>query len=386
MKILHVVNSSFVLPYFFGEQFVYLAAHNTDVDIYVACADDPMLHQCASYMQFKAIPLTISRNINFIGDIIVLINLMKIIKKYNIDFVVGHTPKAGLIAMLAAYLRKSDRRIYFRHGLLFETTHGLKRNIMILIERLAGHLANKVICVSASVLKESINKRLSRKNETIIINNGSCNGIDVFNRYNPALISPIKVNSIKIKLKLVENDFVVGFVGRVVKDKGIHELLSAWKIFCKGKLNVKLLIIGPIEKRNALSDSDVNYINSDSTIVYIDYIKDVQFYYPLMKVLILPSKREGLPTVALEASSMKIPVITTRFTGCIDSIIENTTGCFVDLNDKSIVEKLNLYYNFPDLCSQHGLCGRQFVIANFNQKIFWDCLLSIYIVKLENSG
>ena len=376
MKILHVINSPFVLPYFFGEQFIYLKSQNSNVEVFVACADEAMLYKCELNMQFKAIPISITRNINIIGDIRVLVQLIRTIKKYNIDIVVGHTPKAGFIAMIAAYLCKINRRIYFRHGFLFQTAYGLKRKILIFIEMLAGHFANKVICVSSSVLMESINKKLSKKKNTIIIKNGSCNGIDVFNKFNPALLSSTKTHSLKTKLNIKQTDFVLGYVGRIVKDKGVQELLSAWKIFSKDKHNVKLLIIGPIETRNAICTSDLNYIYHDNTVIHIDFTEDVQFYYSLMNVFILPSKREGLPTVILEASSMKIPVITTRATGCIDSIIEDTTGLFVDLNDKSIVEKLNLYYSNPDLSSQHGLSGRQFVASNFDQKIIWEYLIS----------
>jgi glycosyltransferase involved in cell wall biosynthesis len=375
MKILHVINSPFVLPYFFGEQFIYFNSLNPKYEIYIACADEDMLYKYEKKMHFNAIPISITRNFGIVSDIRVLFELRRAIKKHNIDIVVGHTPKAGFIAMLSAYLCNVNRRIYFRHGFLFQTAKGLKKYLLISIEMFAGHFANKVVCVSHSVLKESVEKKLSKKNNTIVINNGSCNGVDVYSKFNPDLLETSKLDSLKNTLNIKPNDFVVGYVGRIVKDKGIEELLNAWKNFSIDKQNTKLLIIGPFESRNSISSSDISYIHVSKNVIHVDFTENTQYYYALMNVFILPSKREGLPTVVLEASSMKIPVITTKVTGCIDSIVDNNTGFFVELNAKSIIEKLNTYYTNPLLTTIHGTNGREFITANFDQKKIWNYMI-----------
>lgn len=376
MKILHIINSPFVLPYFFGDQYKFLKSKSNNIEIYVACAGDDMLYNLEKSMHFKAIPISITRNLNFINDLKVLFQLIKAIKYYKIDIVVSHTPKAGFIGMLSAFLCNIDRRIYFRHGFLYQTAQGFSKKILIFIEKLAGHLANKVVCVSHSVLNESITRNLSKANNTMIINRGSCNGIDVFNKYNPDKINQNSVELLRTKLNIKNNDFVVGYVGRIVRDKGIEELIEAWNLFKINKENVKLLIIGPLETRNTISKNSFNFIQNDISIIHIDFTNNTELYYSLMNIFILPSKREGLPTVVLEASSMKLPVITTRVTGCIDSIIDNYTGSFVDLSSKSISDMINYYYNNPQLANQIGNNGRKFTIENFDQNIIWNSLFT----------
>ena len=379
MKILQIINSPFVLSYFFGNQFKYLKSIDPKIEIFVACSDEQMLYRFEKEMDFIAVPFSITRKFSILNDFKALFHLVRFIKKNKIDKVVSHTPKAGFIGMLAAFICGINERIYFRHGFLFQTAKGFNKKILILIEKLSGYFANKVVCVSYSVLQESLKNNLSSKTKTIIINNGSCNGIDVFGKFNPKELKLSKIISLRNSLNLESDEFVVGFVGRIVSDKGIEELIDAWKYFKINK-RVKLLIVGPFEDRDSISTSTINFINSEKTIVHIDFTQNTEYFYALMNIFILPSKREGLPTVVLEASSMQLPVITTKVTGCIDSIIENYTGLFVDLNKDSIFEALNKYYFDPKLRITHGVNGRKFILNNFEQNSYWNILYnSLYI-------
>jgi glycosyltransferase involved in cell wall biosynthesis len=373
MKVLQIINSSFVLSYFFGDQFNYFRTIDSKFEIFVACSDDQLLFKLEKEMGFKAIPIPITRDFSIFNDLKTFFYLVKFIKKNKIDIVISHTPKAGFIGMLAALICGIDNRVYFRHGFLFQTASGFKKKFLVIIEKLSGFIANKVVCVSNSVLQESLRSKLSSKEKTFIINNGSCNGIDICGKFNPNELKLSEINFLRSSLKLDSDDFVVGYVGRIVNDKGIEELIQAWISFKKNK-KVKLLLIGPFEERDSISSRTINYIRSEKTIVHIDYTQNTEYFYALMNIFILPSKREGLPTVVLEASSMNLPVITTKVTGCIDSIIDNYTGIFVDLNQDSISMALNKYYLNSELIRSHGRNGRDFVLNNFEQKAYWNIL------------
>lgn len=369
MKILHVVNISFVLPYFIGNQFDYFS--DKGVRFFVACQPSKHLSEYALEKKFIPKELNILREINPIEDVKAVFKLLKVIKAENIDIVIGHTPKGGLIGLLAAYLGGVKNRVYFRHGLMYETSTGIKRMLLKSIERFTGFLATKVVCVSSSVLLLSDKEKLSSVFKNILLNKGTCNGIDAIHRFNKANINAENVSNLKIKYGISSDDKVIGYVGRLVTDKGINELLSAWKKLLEIHSNIKLLLVGPLEERDALSDEMKEFIKSTPSIIHTGLIKEVDAYYCLMNMFILPSFREGFPTVVLEASAMELPILTTRATGCIDSILENETGVFIDIDPEDIKLKLDQYLKQPLLAEAHGKNGRSFVLENYDQMKIW---------------
>lgn len=367
MKVLHVVNISFVLPYFIGGQFDFFP--KKDIKFFVACTPSDDFFKYAKEKSFEPVPVPVLREINLVQDIKTIVTLYKLIKKEKIEVVIGHTPKGGLLAMIAAYCAGNGNRIYFRHGIMYETSSGLKKTILKSIEKLTGKLATKVVCVSKFVLEFSNNNQLSAKSKNIILGRGSCNGVDALTRFNPKLIS---VRRTRDEFGIAQNDFVLGYVGRLVNDKGINELITAYKI-TKSKIGkrFKLLLIGPYEERDSLSPKIKTLIENDPDIFHIGLVDDVENYYQLMDVFILPSYREGFGTVNLEASSMELPVLTTQHTGCRDSILNNVTGKYITLDPKDISEKIMYYFEHPDVAVKHGKNGRAFVLEFFEQHSVW---------------
>src|SRR5574344_449518 len=132
-RILHVVNIYFVLPYFIGDQFKYFAERG--YKLYVACCDSEYLADYAKMMGFEYITTPINRSISIWQDIKSIINICRYIRNEKIEIVCGHTPKGGLIAMIAARFMRVKTRIYFRHGLVYETSVGLKRWILMTVDR-----------------------------------------------------------------------------------------------------------------------------------------------------------------------------------------------------------------------------------------------------------
>lgn len=221
-KVLHVVSVSLSLPCFIGDQFDYF--QKKGIEFYVACSPSEHLDHYAKEKKFKAYPVPILRKMSPIRDFLSVILLVKYIRKHKIDIVIGHTPKGGLLSMLAAYLAGVKNRVYFRHGIMYETAKGPKRLLLKAIEQFTGFLAKKVICVSPSVAQISDEYGLSHPSKNIILGKGTCNGIDVmkFSRdKNQAIAAELSK-----KLNL-EGNYVLGYVGRLVKDKGIIELIDA---------------------------------------------------------------------------------------------------------------------------------------------------------------
>ena len=374
-SILHVVNVPFVIPYYFGDQLTFFK--NQNYKIFIASHDSERLEFYEAKWNFRAYRVDIKRTISPLHDIISILKLVKIINNNKIEIVVGHTPKGALLSMISSFIAKVPKRIYFRHGLMYETSFGLKRLILMSIEKLTSILATEVVCVSNSVLQISRDYKLSNPNKLRILNRGTCNGIDTELKFNKQIIDSQKIKILRSQLKIENDDFIVGFVGRIAKDKGLEELVDAWLKLLKAnnQKKTKLIICGPVDSRDPVNRSTLNVIQNDSTIIHIGEIDNTEEYYSLFDVFILPSYREGFPTVVLEASSMELPIITSRSTGCIDSIVENKTGVFTEITAIDIYSKIQFYINNPTIAKLHGINGREFVKENFSQKIIWNDLL-----------
>jgi len=369
LKVLHVVNISFVLPYYIGEQFTFFKSKG--INFYVACSDSEHLRQYANEKEFTAIPLPILRSINPFQDVKSILELRDFIKKNEIDIVFGHTPKGALIGIAAGYLSGVKRRVYFRHGLMYETAKGFKRFVLKKIEQITSNLATDVVCVSQSVINKSNTEGLNNPTKNTLLSKGTCNGIDS-DKFSLLKLSTNKQQELIKTYNLDVSDRVIGYVGRLVNDKGINELVGSWKLLLEEFDNIKLLLVGPFEERDGLSSEIRDFIVNEPSVIYAGMIADVRPFYGLMDIFILPSLREGFPTVVLEASSMELPVITTKSTGCIDSIVENVTGLYTEISSTAIAEKVREYLINENLAKEHGINGRKFVVENFNQRIIWS--------------
>lgn len=365
-KILHVLTSSESLPYL-------LDSHVCNYDqnqyeLFLACGGGERFNNFVSKYSIKPISIPLLRKFNIFLFIISLYILIKFIRRNEISVVIGHTPVGSLLSMLASFFSKVPNRIYVRHGLIYETKTGLVKCICLYIEKLTSYLANTIINVSTSLVARSKLDGLNPSDKNVLLKCGSFCGIDI-SRFNRNSIDQKKIEFFRKKYNILDDSFVCGYVGRLCNDKGINELIRAWKIF-KNK-NAQLILVGPIDSRDGISIQLQKEIEDDNTILYIGEVTDVEAIMALFNVFILPSYREGLPTVNLEASMLEIPVITSSSTGCIDSIIPNRTGIFCKITAKDIEEKIFFYYKNQRLRELHGRNGRMFVNMNFDSLLVW---------------
>ena len=378
MKILHVVNISFVIPYFLGKQLLFFA-HNGHKE-YIICSSSEELEELSKVYGFEYRTIDILRKISIWKDLKAVFVTAKYIHQKHINILTGHTPKGALIAMLAAYIMHVPIRIYFRHGLVYETSSGLKRKLLMTIDRLASRLATKVVCVSPSVFTRSLEDKLNSASKQVLLSKGTCNGIDV-DRFCKRNIDERHLLKLRNELQLKLSDFVIGFTGRLVKDKGIIDLIHAFQQLQNKYTNVVLLLVGMLEERDALPQDIIEMIKTEPKIINTGYIKntEIEYYYAMMDLFVLPSYREGFPTSVLEASAMELPVITTRATGCIDSIIGGKTGVYVEHEPDSLTMAIETFYHNEILCYEFGRNGRKFVVDNFEQHIIWKEIEKLYL-------
>ncbi len=371
-NILHVINISFVLRHFIGDQFSYFPPRG--YKLFVVCSPSEDLPRLATQNNFEYLETPINRKITLLDDIRSIIKICRYIKSNDIDIVEGHSPKGALLGMIAAKLCRVPIRIYFRHGLVYETSSGIKRKLLIWIDRLTSYCATKVVCVSPSLMKKSIEDHLCQQSKQVILGGGTCGGIDTQKKYNPANINSDKLNDYRQQYGISPTDFVIGYSGRLVRDKGIIELVQSLDYLPTG-LNPKLLLVGMFEERDALPDNIKQRIINDSRIIYTGLInEDMEYFYAMMNIYVLPSYREGFPIGILEAQSMQVPVLTTKATGCVDSIIENKTGLFVSHDSHEISEKILQIKK----SNQFGAAGRAWVIKNFDNMVIWQHIEKLY--------
>lgn len=373
IKVLHVFTVPFSITYFVGKQFEYLQKKSGS-QFFVACSDPMQLTAMENEYNFTAIPIDISRNINPLKDLKAIYQLYRFITKNEINTVVGHSPKGGMVAMISAYLSGISNRIYFRHGIFYETSKGIKQFIFKNVDRISGTLATKVVCVSNAVAERSVIDKLNKSSKNFLLGKGTCNGVDTLNRFNRKNYSLSQILNLRQKYSIKDNDRLVGFVGRLVHDKGIDELIQAWQIIKQKNQNVKLILVGPLEERDSILEETKKTILEDSTIIFTDYCKDAAPLYNLMDIFILPTYREGFPTVVLEASAMELPIVITKATGCEEAIIENETGIFIENNAESIADGIQYYLDNTNMAKEHGTNGRIFVEKNFQQEKIWDII------------
>ena len=370
MKILNVVSIYFSIPFFFGDQLTYFSEKGYDV--HVACSPSSQIAPYAKEKRFSFFEVPMPRKLSVFADIRAVYRLFVYIRREKFNVVCGHTAKGSLIAMIAAFLAQTEKRVYFRHGFYYENLTGLKRILMLNLDRFTALLSTKIVCVSPFVLENSVRYKLNRRNKMVLLNRGSCNGVDATQKFNPTNIEPDILSNIQRSLGINEQDFVIGFTGRLVRDKGIVELTESFKNLCANYKNIKLLIIGPVEERDKVPESTLNYLKESSNVILTGLIENnIEYYYELMDVLVLPTLREGLGTSILEASSMAKPVLASDHTGSKDAMIDGLTGSYIKPTVKSISENISAYLEDSEMLMTHGEQGRVFILNNFSQELIW---------------
>jgi glycosyltransferase involved in cell wall biosynthesis len=293
------------------------------------------------------------------------------------------TPKAGLLGGFAAWLNRVPCRFYTLHGLRFETTTGLRRKLLILAERLACRFAHRVVCVSHSVREKAIASGLVDRDRALIFGAGSCNGVDVA-RFAPTQQRIRRAAELRRQFRIPADAPVALFVGRLTCDKGIAELVEAFLQLENRIPNLRLLLVGSFEDGDPLPEDIRKRLETHDRVILAGPVNDTAPYYAMADVLVLPSHREGLPTVVLEAHAAGKPVIGAAATGIVDLLVDGETGLLFPVGDvSSLANAIARITEDKALARKLADAGRDQVNRKFRQELIWAALRREYLKVLQ---
>jgi glycosyltransferase involved in cell wall biosynthesis len=315
------------------------------------------------------IHIPFQRSISLLTDVWCLIKLMAHFLRSRPQIVHGNTPKAAFLSMIAAWFTGVPVRVYEMHGLPLETARGAKRWLLWLIEWLSCKLASQVVAISASLKAKAIDEKLTTPNKIVVLQNGSCNGVDSEQLFNP---ENYQQDALRIP--------TIGFVGRLTIEKGICELMEAWPMVKQTYPEAQLMMIGDEDSRNPLPAYFYEQFKTDSSIRWLGFVENTAQYYASISFLVLPSHREGLGNVILEAAAMGKPTIGTKVTGICDAILPYQTGLLCEpYSAVSLAENICYYLQHPEIVQAHGKAAHTRASALFSPPIIWEAKANLYL-------
>jgi glycosyltransferase involved in cell wall biosynthesis len=339
-----------------------------------------LLDRTADREGVEAIALPMRRAIAPVADLVSLFRLWRLLRRLKPDLVEFSTPKAGLLGTLAARLCGIPWRIYMLRGLKLETATGLKRRVLLAAERMAGASAQVVICNSNSLRTEAIALGVAPASKMVVLGNGSSNGVDL-ERFSPG------ASDVRGRFGVPPDALVVGFVGRLTRDKGVPELVAAFDTIVEAEPRAHLLLVGWFDASDDLLGEDVRRRIESHSQIHLTGFVDVEAtaaFYRAMDVMVLPTWREGFPTVVLEAASTEVPVITTICTGSRDSVVPEVTGLLIPPGyPEAISEAVVKLLRDPERRVRMGRAARMWVREHFIEERVLQLTATYYTGLLE---
>jgi glycosyltransferase involved in cell wall biosynthesis len=348
-------------------------------------APGEQLRRTAQATGAEFVPISMIREISPLKDLVSLWKLYRLMRSLRPLIADVSTPKAGLLGGLAALLAGVPCRIYTLRGLRLETTTGWKRTLLCVTERIAAACAHRVICVGSSLRSRAIQLKLVPTEKAIVLGHGS-SGVDV-QRFSPKARNSPERNHLAKQLNIPATAPVIGFVGRLTRDKGIPELLTAFAALRVHFPDLHLILVGDYEPGDPVPALTRQQIDDDAFVVRTGYVDDTAPYYSLMDVFVFPTHREGFGQASVEAQACGVPVVTTRATGVVDSLIDDLTGFVVPIgNTEMLATKVKQLLTDAQLRSRMGLAGRESVMQRFRQEVVSQALLDEYQRMLQGKN
>jgi glycosyltransferase involved in cell wall biosynthesis len=328
-------------------------------------------------IEMRCVPM--EREIALWKDLISLQALIKLFRKEKPEIVHANTPKASLLSMMAARLSGVPIRIYTVTGLRFEGFDpSLKKRVLIMMERITCSFATHVIPEGNGVKQTLIKNGITRKPLEVIAN-GNINGVDT-KYYSRGHFTSAALDTLRKELGINSGDFVFCCAGRLVIDKGIIELITAFNKMVNEYPNAKLLLLGPFEEMgNALPAQIRATIDNDNHIIAPGFVKDIRPYFELSDIFVFPSYREGFPNVVLQAGALELPCIVTNINGSNEIIEEGKNGMIIPVkNADKLYDSMVSTINNPKLVQSMKDNCRNMIVDRFEQRFVWDALLKRY--------
>jgi len=352
---------------------------NAYYDVTAVAAEKNNLKKLGKAIDIEVFPIAMTRQITPFKDIAAVLKLYRFLKKTKPQIVHTHTPKAGIVGMLAAKMAKVPVRLHTVAGLPLLESKGIKRNVLDFVEKLTYRCATKVYPNSFGLLEIIKANNFCPESKLKVIANGSSNGIDT-SYFNPDLISSAQKNLLQMDLAIDENDFVFIYVGRLVKDKGINELIAAFEKLQKEISNSKLLLVGVFETDlDPLFPETMNSITTNKNIITVGFQNDVRPYFSIADCLVFPSYREGFPNVVMQAGAMQLPSIVSDINGCNEIIQNRFNGLIIPVkNENALFAAMEKVLIDKELRAEMKRNSRNSILSRYEQKLVWEALLAEY--------
>ena len=343
-----------------------------DFDITLISSPDTELEKIADSERVKYSAIHMKRDIAIKDDVLSLLRFLWLFIRQRPDIIHCNTPKGSLLGLITGYITRVPVRIYYVHGLRYEGATGKKRQLLVTLEKLNCFCATHIIAVSQGVKQKLQDKLTSKK--VSVIHHGSANGMLV----EEFLTENYDDYAIRESYGITKRDFVFGFVGRLVTDKGINELVHAFNML--EQENIKLVLVGMYEPElDPLSQETLDIIKINPNIIEVGFQTDVKKFLAIMDLFVSPSYREGFGLSVLEANLMKVPVLVTSITGYSEIVQEGKNGFFVNPKDTlALFNKMKEFSQYPDyLLSIKQQCYDE-VASKYNHKEVIEKALEYY--------
>lgn len=342
-------------------------------DVIAVSSPGELLKAIEKRERVRTIAVPMKRHISILKDVISLFRLICLFAKERPYIVHSMTPKAGLLAMMAAWLTHVPVRMHTFTGLLFPTSTGMMQTLLLMMDRLTCFCCTHINPEGQGVKRDLENFKVTMKPLRIIAN-GNVRGVrmDFYDRTPEVMNKALKIRD--------EQKVTFCFVGRLVGDKGINELVFAFTNLYEFNKNIRLLLVGALEEHlDPLLPKTMRQIKDHPAIEFVGNQNDVRPYLAASDIFVFPSYREGFPNVVLEAGALELPSIVTDINGCNEIILQGENGEIIPPRDeKRLYEKMKDWLEHPNKVKKMASNARQLVAKRYDQKIVWDALLQEY--------
>ena len=326
----------------------------------------------------KAIGVEMERRISLLKDLKSLMRLIKVFREEKPDMVHSITPKAGLLSMIAARIAGVPVRLHTFTGLVFPTSIGLKRKILMLTDKITCRCATHILAEGSGVKNDLISNSITKK-EVRVLGYGNLRGIDL-DFYCRAPEVESRAKEIRARLNASGDTFVFVFIGRFAGDKGVDNLMAAFDVLIKEGHDVRLIMTGDFEGQDPLKPSTIHMMKKSPYVLKSSgWVNDVRPYLAAADALVFPSRREGFPNVVIEAGALDIPSIVTDINGSREIIVPGINGSIVPPDDfDALLREMRRFIENRDFVKGLSSESRRMVAERYEQSFVRNNLKEYY--------